>query len=274
MVSVGGRSFRTVQAGEGATTVVFEAGLSASASEWVMVQRELAAHTATLSYDRAGYSGSAPSGEDRTLVNLAADLERVLVAAQVTGPVVLVGHSWGCPIIREFLTTTQRAVAGVVLVDGTVSAVMTAKEANLAARMFGLMGKISRLGLQKPMLNKLLSAAKGDLSDADATIVLRDMTSGNSVRTAAREAAALRNERLALPVLESTDFPAGVPVTFLMGALPDKGQIEMRKTFVAAAEQEAERRGERFVLATGSSHFVPQQEPGVVSAEILRYVGK
>src|SRR4051794_4002031 len=94
------RKLRAVTAGAGAPVVVFEAGMSAAASSWIPVQRLVSQQLQTIAYDRAGFGGSDSDTSPRTVERIVHDLHALLAALQITDPVILVGHSWGGPIIR------------------------------------------------------------------------------------------------------------------------------------------------------------------------------
>ena len=89
---------------------MFEAGLGASGRYWARVAQLLANRVAAVAYDRAGYGRSSPNEGARTLDALAADLAHV-VHAQRARFVVLVGHSWGGPVVRR---ATELLPAGLV----------------------------------------------------------------------------------------------------------------------------------------------------------------
>ena len=130
-----GRRLRAIVAGEGAgPLVVFEAGMSAPAASWVHTQREVSAFARTLSYDRAGYGGSDVDPHERTLERIVEDLTSLLDALGETSPVVLVGHSWGGPILRLFASQHPQRVAGLVFVDATVAEGMSERNARLLQR--------------------------------------------------------------------------------------------------------------------------------------------
>jgi pimeloyl-ACP methyl ester carboxylesterase len=268
-VTARGRRMRTVQAGSGTPLVVFESGLAAAASVWSDVQRRVSAHTATLSYDRAGIGGSKRARDGRRFADLNADLEAVLDALGHDGPVLLVGQSWGGPIVRAFSHFTTRPVAGLVIVDGTRSQVLTSKEGKALRVYFGLLGKLSRLGLHRRFRAKLLVGITGGLSDEDGARVLRDMLRGNAARAGAAECKGLAEEADELGALEARGFPAGVPVTFLGAGHAEPGTEEMRDRFLAGQRKEAERLRQRFVLVTGSRHDIHMHRPDVVAAEIV-----
>jgi pimeloyl-ACP methyl ester carboxylesterase len=113
-----GRKLRLYCLGAGSPTVVFEAGLGGpGGASFRTVQPQVAAVTRACVYDRAGYGRSAEAHDDRDLAALAGDLGTVVEAAGGGRPVVLVGHSFGGPIVRYFAYTHRRLAAGLVLID-------------------------------------------------------------------------------------------------------------------------------------------------------------
>ena len=118
-VDIGGRALFISCTGSGSPTVVLEAGSGNSAETWVGVQPEVARFTRVCSYDRAGLGQSdpAPSGV-RTVQDSVDDLHALLAAADISGPIVLAGHSLGGLIVRLYASQCPGDVAGVVLVDG------------------------------------------------------------------------------------------------------------------------------------------------------------
>jgi pimeloyl-ACP methyl ester carboxylesterase len=263
---------RTVQAGSGEPLVVFESGLAAGASLWAAVQRQVAVHTATLSYDRAGLGGSTRARDGRRFADINADLEAVLEAVGHDGPVLLVGQSWGGPIIRAFAQSTSRPVAGLVLVDGTKSNLMTSLQAKGLRVYFGLLAKLSWLRLHRRLRGKLLAGITAGLAPDDSARVIRDMLSGKAARSGAAEARGLEAEIGLLDALEARGFPAGTPVTFMGATVAEPGTEEMRQRFVAAQQAEAETLGHRFVRVDTSRHDIHMQEPGLVADEIVALV--
>jgi pimeloyl-ACP methyl ester carboxylesterase len=75
LVDVGGHRLHVICSGQGAPTVVLEAGASSFAIDWTLVQRDLARITRVCSYDRAGMgwsetAASTPGSGARDLHNL------------------------------------------------------------------------------------------------------------------------------------------------------------------------------------------------------------
>lgn len=116
-VDVGARRFFVLQSGSAAPAVVFECGLAASSQNWSFLQSQLSAEARTLSYDRAGMGFSTPSSSPRTPGNLASELHALLRYARIAPPWILVGHSFGALIVRQFAADYPGDISGVVLLD-------------------------------------------------------------------------------------------------------------------------------------------------------------
>ena len=78
---------------------------------------KVAAQARVFSYDRAGLGWSDATDKPRTLANVVDDLHRLLDAVALPQPYVLVGHSYGGLIVRQFANAYPDEVAGLVLVD-------------------------------------------------------------------------------------------------------------------------------------------------------------
>lgn len=118
LVDIGnGRRMNLYCIGHGSPTVIFEAGLGDQIRAWAMVQPAIAKITRACSYDRAGLGFSDSSGRPGTAANAVDDLRRLLVAASIHPPYVLVGHSLGGLYMQLFVDRHRSEVAGMVLVD-------------------------------------------------------------------------------------------------------------------------------------------------------------
>jgi pimeloyl-ACP methyl ester carboxylesterase len=97
--------------------VVVENGLGDFSFDWVLVQTRVARFARICTYDRAGYAWSDPGPKPRTFAQLNLELRDALKRLGETEPFVLVGHSFGGPVVRNFAAMYPRDVAGMVLVD-------------------------------------------------------------------------------------------------------------------------------------------------------------
>jgi len=104
--------------GNGAPTIVFEAGIGATSQNWHALQQDLAGIARTVAYDRGGLGwSSARCSSERTPSNVARELHQMLHSAGIAPPYILVGHSFGGLVMRRFATDYPSEVSGVVLVD-------------------------------------------------------------------------------------------------------------------------------------------------------------
>jgi pimeloyl-ACP methyl ester carboxylesterase len=113
-----GRTLHLECSGEGSPTVILEAGDEAGVVEqWSQVMPAVADLTRTCAYDRAGVGLSDPATGCRGLDDLTGDLERLLAAAEIPGPYVLVASSGGGYIASGFAADHRDAIAGIVFLD-------------------------------------------------------------------------------------------------------------------------------------------------------------
>jgi pimeloyl-ACP methyl ester carboxylesterase len=117
LYDVGGYRLHLYCTGEGSPTVILEAGSASSALSWHLVQKGVAGFTRVCSYDRAGFGWSDPASGPLLPGQVAEDLHKLLTAADVPGPSILVGHSAGGFYIRAYAGQYASEVVGMVLVD-------------------------------------------------------------------------------------------------------------------------------------------------------------
>ncbi|MDT9001702.1 alpha/beta fold hydrolase [Paucibacter sp. APW11] len=117
MVDVVGRRLHAISMGQGESTVVFEAGFSMDLSSWRKLVPLLAPEAKLLVYSRAGHGQSDPMQQPPSLARAGADLQAVLADAGLKPPYLLVGHSYGALLIRDFAARHPEQIAGLVFVD-------------------------------------------------------------------------------------------------------------------------------------------------------------
>jgi pimeloyl-ACP methyl ester carboxylesterase len=117
LVDLGGHRLHVNCTGKGSPTVVVENGLGDFSFDWTLVQSRVSGFARMCTYDRAGYAWSDPGPKPRTFSQLNLELHDALSKLGERGPFVLVGHSYGGPVMRNFAATYPHDVAGMVLVD-------------------------------------------------------------------------------------------------------------------------------------------------------------
>jgi pimeloyl-ACP methyl ester carboxylesterase len=113
----GGRRLYLKCMGTGRPTVVLESGFGGNTDDWRDVQPQLGRITRTCAYDRAGLGNSVATPGVHDAGDEVRDLRRLLRAAHLPAPYVLVGHSYGGLLARLFAHEHPEQAAGVVLVD-------------------------------------------------------------------------------------------------------------------------------------------------------------
>ncbi len=263
-----GRELYVERHGSGTPVVVFEAGMGASRSSWGAVVPLVAARTTAVIYDRSGLGRSPRDAEPRVLARLVDDLADVLDHLG-DGPFVLVGHSWGGPIIRSISPRIVDRLLGLVLVDQTDETCElffspAAERQTRWSRPF--MVGAARIGLVRMGVKRLAAS----LPEPTATDMITEDGTVDAMRTMQAELAAsitdlrrLRDEPIAVPDEVALTVISGTKRTFI--------ERNRRPELIAAhqARADAHPRG-RHVNADGSSHYVPFTEPQLIADEIFR----
>ena len=103
--------------GSGSPTVVMEGGDEDTSDSYAYAEQDLAKVTRSCVYDRANLGQSDPAPGPRQLDDYVGDLEKLLAAARIEAPYVLVGTSGGGYLAAGYAVEHRRYVAGMVLID-------------------------------------------------------------------------------------------------------------------------------------------------------------
>ncbi|KAL2812975.1 putative alpha/beta hydrolase [Aspergillus granulosus] len=162
--------------------VVIVPGAGDVASSYVALGRLLRPSTRVLLYDRSGLGRSERDPTSETprpnAVRAAKELYTLLTALRQPGPYILVAHSYGGIVAREFLHLHSNDVAGLVLVDCATeqsSELLTFPDPNIVAVM-GSLNYARVTGLRQDTV----------LTDEEWRVRARDIYAGHE--TAALEA--------------------------------------------------------------------------------------
>lgn len=263
----GGRRLWLECRGTGSPTVILEAGFPDTAEVWdtialasgsarTAVLPGVATFTRVCAYDRPGTamdadyrSRSDPVPMPRTTADVVADLHALIDVAGVSGPYVLVGHSLGGVIVRQYAAAYPDEVAGLVLIDASheeqdvrYQAALTAEQWAAFERMVQALTRLE----DDPALERMdLEASFAQLRAAATAhplppLPLVVLTHGLPARAEASPEA-----RSVLP----PDFPWGT-IDTVWQVLQDE---------LAALVP-----GARHVIATRSGHYIQLQQPELV----------
>ncbi len=268
-----GRALHLHSRGAGGTLVLLEAGLGAGGASWGSVLDALPEGVHALAYDRAGYGGSTPASGARDLGALVTDLLTVVDAVEHER-LILVGHSWGGPIVRGAaaqLRERGRPVAGVVLVDPgeeLADLYFTRTARAMIGAQGAVMPLLSRLGLLAPLQRSAARSLPAPWRDVAAASV-STCAAAQAVRAESRHVTAgLLGLRLDPPP------PLATAVTVVSGRLSEGLGRRMRDELTDAHRARAEVEGGRFVAAEASGHVIAASEPELIVGEIRRMLGE
>ncbi|ARZ71824.1 hypothetical protein SMD11_6248 [Streptomyces albireticuli] len=258
--------------GGGRATVVFEGGLASPRSYWALVQRAVAGSARAVVYDRSGLGRSAPDPSGRRhLARLADDLGDLLDHLG-PGPFVLVGHSWGGPVVRLAAAARPERIAGLVLVDPTDETCDLLFEPSirrLERVRYRAALLLARLGVFGLLFRKVTAALP---PDAAADMRAEAFTVA-AVRTMGAEQARVEADLRAL--LGRPPGLGDLPVTVISATRPTPGMSAQARKAVNESHAYRARQSPRgrHVLARQADHMVPTSEPGVVVTETERLLG-
>lgn len=101
----------------GEPLVIIIPGLANSTTSWASVRGGIATFARVLQYERSGYGKSDVSPAKPTATTIAKELSLLLESAGLKPPYVVVAHSWGGILSREFLALHLEDVVGMVFIE-------------------------------------------------------------------------------------------------------------------------------------------------------------
>lgn len=239
---------------------------------WATVQSLLPADVLAVAYERSGYGGSDVTDGARDLSSLASDLEEV-IDTYPHRRLILVGHSWGGPIVRTVAARRVEAghtVGGLVLVDQSdenADFLMTPGSRETMSRQAVAIVPLARIGLLKLLSAPAVRGLPNKVRRATATASY----SVKGARTAAAEMVhvvdGLTELRRRPPVLGT------VPVRVISGHRPSVLGRSRRADLTRAHQLTADSLSMGcFILASRSNHMVPMSEPGLIAEQVRMLV--
>jgi len=153
------------KAGTRLSTIVFENGLGVGAETWSGVIDKLPGQLRIVTYDRPGMGKSDADGASPTPEHAASVLHAALCRV-ASRPYILVGHSWGGPLIRAFAGLYPSEVAGLVFIDPTD---FTETASGRAQYLFGPLGHVGDGEKLRSTIEDYFYRKGGELSELDVS---------------------------------------------------------------------------------------------------------
>lgn len=255
LVNINGYKMHIYCVGDGSPTVILDAANMGTVSNWAWIQPEVAKETGVCAYDRAdsGWSDLSPQPND-TKQNAEA-LYTLLSHANVPGPYVLVGHSFGGLYVRMYAEMYPDEVVGMAFIEGTLpdglralgkpDVMPNAPDAD----MMDATPFISRLGI--------LRLVRFPATDPDLPEPQRSEL--QSYLASTKLAESLKRQYHLFPTLLAQVRPlykAGslgdIPVAVIVGSEGDGGIEEWRDLF---AQQAALSTNNKTIIVDGANHL-------------------
>jgi len=184
----------------------------------------------------------------RTTTDAANDLHRLLRAAHLRGPYVLVGHSTGGLIIRRFAAAHPRDVAGMVEVDAIAEGIQPLLEPDWW-----------------PLYSaKALIAAPPEYASYTDLETIDFAASFAQMRRAQADSPLRRLPLVVLSHVKPFELPAGFP--------PDFSPVLERAWRTIQNQLARLVPGAQHVVATHSGHYLQLDQPGLVRVAIKRVI--
>lgn len=132
--SAEGQEIAWSRSGAGEVTLIFVHGWQCDGSYWREQIDTFAADYRVVTLDLAGHGASTASRQNWSMEAFGADVAAVAEAAAGEGPVVLIGHSMGGPVILQAARLIDRTV-GLIAVDTLRAADDPPSEADIQAQL-------------------------------------------------------------------------------------------------------------------------------------------
>lgn len=289
MVDIGGFRLHLNCSGSGAPAVVLDAALGGSSISWSLVQPVISTRTRVCSYDRAGLGWSDAGPMPRTAGRVADELHRLLAAAQIPPPYLLVGHSYGGFVMRIFATRYRSDVAGLILVDPAhpedwvnpapkelvkIERGVKLCQQGAAAARFGLarlVSALTELGAIPAARAVARMVSRGRLSQEDEGILAPLWKLPHPARQPLRQFwahskfyDALRSHIETVPLSAAETLDAGahgygdLPLVTISSTDPGEYRLRQQEALARLST-----RG-RHITASNSGHWIPLDQPAIV----------
>jgi pimeloyl-ACP methyl ester carboxylesterase len=123
--TVDGMKIHSTAKGKGARTLVLVHGWTCDETSWALNVPELSKHYRVITLDLPGHGKSGSPKDGKLTMDLFARAVEAVRAERHADKIVLVGHSMGTPVVRQYARLYPQHAAAIVIVDGVVMAAPT-----------------------------------------------------------------------------------------------------------------------------------------------------
>lgn len=280
--------------GEGEPTVLLIPGGGDIEAIWDPIQKNIKDKATVISYDRPGLGNSSfYNGDDLDVVKQADLLYQVLEKSEHSGPFIVIGHSLGGLIARNFAQKYRRDVVGIILVDSSVEGQFSKLPKEIldmnksAGAIFSIANVIAKVGLHRLLGMGSAKANSFDLLSEEAQQRIAASLHQSRGFKALQKDGAVANE-----IMENGErFPDAaldsIPLTVITRGLAEheankeaKFNDEQIKLFTETQSKWLEIQKDLLrissnsnqVIARNSGHYIHTSEPELVINEIEKII--
>ncbi|HEY6418270.1 MAG TPA: alpha/beta hydrolase [Candidatus Binataceae bacterium] len=251
--SIDGAKIHSAIAGSGEPTVIFVHGWTCDSSTWVRQVPAVARRFRVITLDLPGHGQSESPKSGKFSMDLFARAVEAVRRDARADRIVLVGHSMGTPVIRQYARLYPQHVAALVLVDGAV-VLSQANMASMAEFSHRFEGPDAAKNRESTIRGMLTPAAAPALQEK---IVKMMMTPPNATASGAMAA-------MGAPDIWRDD-PIDVPV---LGLYADKSQAANRDAMARLFPKL------EYFEIPGTDHFLMLEKPDEFNRILLEFLNK
>ena len=275
IVDIGGRGLHILCTGTGTPTIIWEAGGGSSSMTSRRIQSTISNFSRIFTYDRAGYGWSDSVSGPRSFDDIAKDLEKLLIAAEIPAPYILVGVSMGGLMIRRFAARNREKVAGIVLLD-SAEELHVFKRKKMLRKMqasAAVSRWLSKFGMIR-LIVKLFPSKVGipsRLPDDEVREIVDDISSEKNILAATKEMAAYFQVSKPMEAIGGFGTLFDIPLRVVTHGRPFKGsQSFLEEGWVESQERLAAlSSNSKLITAKKSGHAISLESPDIV-VEVIR----
>ena len=249
--SVDGAKIHWDSRGSAKHAVILVHGWTCDETSWDAQVPALSQKYRVITLDLPGHGKSDPPKDEKFSMEVFARAVEAVRAEAKVDKVVLVGHSMGTPVIREYAHLYPQHVAGLVPVDGLLLIGGSGRGAPNPAAMTGPDGMKARETMIRGMFTPATPAAV-EQHVLKMMLAAPEATASGAMR-ATFDASSFNNEVVTAPVL-------GI----YAGASPMANRDTLKKVFPNS----------EYVQVAGTGHFVMMERPEEFNRLLLAFLGK